>query len=273
MNVTVSEAEYIAARAALEADPQQILLLEEHYMALLANAIAPIADIIAADFNNPAELYAFWINYPPLDRGRAPTGESIPWQEVGETVIGPHIVRSLTTRHPAFTYPGLPSGADLRFRSVDALIHLDIKVTGPNDVAAEIVASPNQISGDGAGWQNGGMLNTPVTIRGRRQRPMIFQPELAPFYIFQNTPLICLTYFLKAVYTVTRRGHQPLEYIDLLCAPNGLLAFTGPNYNASNPGLFIPGKDRIDAPKKRVRLRTDPLVNLHAWRKRRLWTQ
>ncbi len=42
----------------------------------------------------------------------------------------------------------------MRLMTNDALIHLDIKITGPNDRADEIVASPNQISGDGADWDN-----------------------------------------------------------------------------------------------------------------------
>lgn len=63
-----------------------------------------------------------------------------------------------------------------------------------------------------------------------------------------------LTYFLKVVYAVQAMGNQPLDYLELVCVPNGLLLFDGPKY-ALTPGLLIPGKDEKDHPKKRTRVR------------------
>ena len=120
--------------------------------------------------------------------------------------------------------PGLPLGGDIRFATSNALIHFDVKLTGPNDRADEIVASPHQISGDGVGWENNGVVNSPATVTGARAS-MVFQPELPPFYVLNKRPLVCLTYFLKAVYEVKSIGDQPLKYLEVACVPNGLLMF------------------------------------------------
>ena len=150
----------------------------------------------------------------------------------------------------------------------DALIHFDIKVTGPNDRADEVVASPNQVSGDGVQWDRG-VVNSAVMVQGLRAT-MQFQPELSPFYIYESRTFVCLTYFLKGVYTVHDLGHQPLKYLELISAPNGLLAFDGPKY-INIKGLFIPGKDEKTHKKKRVRIRMGPLGNLADWRRALVW--
>src|SRR5205823_4396926 len=110
---------------------------------------------IVADFDRAIELLPFWINYQPRQRGRAYLGTSIPWSEVAETAIGANILRALCLSDLPVKFPGLPSGADIRFATDDAFIHFDVKVTGPNDRADEVVASPNQISGDGVAWKDG----------------------------------------------------------------------------------------------------------------------
>lgn len=270
MPTPLDEDTYFAIRAAFANNHERILTLEQHYMDYLATAIVSVAGPIADAFMQASDLMPFWRNYPPLQRGRAPTGTAIPWLEVGETVIGAYVIRALALQDASIAHPGLPSGADIRLLTHDALIHLDIKITGPNDRADEVVASPNQLSGDGAMWRDNGMLNSPVNIRGQRAT-MVFQPELAPFYVSDKRPLLCLTYFLKGVYRVERPGSQPLETLTLICAANGLLAFTGPDYNQSVPGLYIPGKDEKSHRKKRVRLRTKPLANLASWRERVVW--
>ena len=94
---------------------------------------------------------------------------------------------------------------------------------------------------------------------------MVFQPELPPFYVLNNRPLVCLTYFLKAVYEVKSIGDQPLKYLEVACVPNGLLMFDKPQL-ARTPGLLIPGKDEQTYLKKRTRVRLEPLANLHDWR-------
>ena len=163
-------------------------------------------------------------------------------------------------------FPGLPLGGDIRFATTDAVVHLDLKLTGPRDNPDEIVASPHQISGDSAGWEGEGFRNSLVMVTGPRRR-MPFQPTLPPFYVLNRRTLICLTYFLKAIYTVEGSGHQPLALLELACVPNGLLAFDGPRYGET-PGLFIPGKDTQDTPdgKRRTRIRLQPLAELAPWR-------
>jgi len=270
--MAISEQEYFSIRSYFQQNSKVILQLEQKYMFFLLNALSPVAQQMANDFSKAFDLLPFWINYPPLQRGRSPSGQSIPWQEVGETVIGPHIIRAITLANSNLQHPGLPSGADIRFMTDDALVHLDIKVTGPNDRADEVVASPNQISGDGALWANGGIVNNLVLIQGSRAS-MLFQPELSPLYVVESRPLLCLTYFLKGVYTVEGLGSQPLDYLELICSPNGLMAFTGENYNASVNGLFIPGKDETTKEKKRVRVRMHPLGQLHSWRRTKFWSR
>ncbi len=239
-------------------------------MSILSNAVRNVGDIISSDFDAAARLLPFWINYPPEQRGRQPRGDSIPWSEVGETSIGANVVRSLIAVFPDLLFPGLPSGADIRFMTGDALVHFDIKLTGPNDRPDEIVASPNQISGDGAGWRNGAFLNSKVSVKGKRAT-MEFQPELPPFYIYDQKTLPCLTFFLKGVYVVEGIGIQPVDYLEVSCVPNGLLLFDGPKYADHYPGLLIPGKDEHAKKKKRTRVRLEPLGRVAAWRREVVW--
>jgi len=257
--------QYFAIRAELNRNElAEIIALERRYTDLLVDVTCRAADSIYADFCQVTELRPFWVNYPPRQRGRAPSGTAVPWAEVGEKAISQNLVRAITLEDKSITFPGLPLGGDVRFATSDALIHFDVKLTGPNDNPNEIVASPHQISGDGVGWENGGVVNSPVTVRGARAS-MEFQPELPPFYVLNGRPLICLTYFLKAVYEVRSIGDQPLHYLELACVPNGLLMF-GDAGLASTPGLLIPGKDGQDYLKKRTRVRLEPLANLNTWR-------
>lgn len=208
--------------------------------------MATVADIYK-DFCQAKDLKPFWVNYPPLQRGRAPSGASIPWGEVGEKTISARLIREISLKDPSIKYPGLPLGGDIRFATSEAYIHFDLKLTGPNDIAHEIVASPHQIAGDGRYWNNG-VVNSPVNVNGTKAK-MDFQPELPPFYVLEDQVLLCLTYFLKAVYTVQDVGDQPLHYLELVCVPNGLILFDGPNYSQTR-GLLIPGKDEKNHPKK-----------------------
>lgn len=259
---------YFEVRKTLLSAITIILSLEKRYTDFLCAVVLDAVPRITSDFDKAAALLPFWRHYPPIQRGRAPTGTSIPWSEVGETAIGANILRSLVMTPRNITFPGLPSGADIRFATEDALIHFDVKVTGPNDREDEIVASPNQISGDGIQWQEG-VVNSPVMVSGNRAN-MSFQPELPPFYVMEGHTLLCLTYFLKGIYAVEGFGDQPLRKLELICVPNGLLAFDGPRY-VETPGLFIPGKDEKDHPKKRTRVRMEPLRQLAAWRRTTIW--
>ncbi len=248
--MTIAEADYFAIRAKLVTEYQSAIIdLKHKYTDFLVNIILSTIAGTYRDFCQATELLPFWVNYPPLQRGRAPSGTSIPWGEVGEKTISARLIRAIALEDPSITYPGLPLGGDIRFATDDAYIHFDLKLTGPNDNAHEIVASPHQIAGDGRSC-NGGVNNSPVTVKGARAE-MSFQPELPPFYVLDGRILLCLTYFLKAVYTVQNIGDQPLHYLELACVPNGLLLFDGPNYFQVQ-GLFIPGKDIQGHFKKRV---------------------
>lgn len=248
-----------------------IIAIEKRYTAFLTEVILAAASDIYRDFCQVTELFPFWVNYPPEQRGRKPRGTSIPWGDMGEKSIGQSLVRAISLKKPSVTYPGLPLGGDVRFATNEALVHFDMKLTGQTDNPDEIVASPHQISGDGAIWRRGvvnpaidGMANSPFTVAGERSS-MPFQPELPPFYLLNKRALICLTYFLKAVYKVNSLGDQPLDYMELVCVPNGLLMFDGPKY-ALAKGLLIPGKDDQKTKKKRRRVRLNPLSELNQWR-------
>lgn len=93
-----------------------------------------------------------------------------------------------------------------------------------------------------------------------------FQPELAPFYIVDGEVIPTLTYYLKIVYSVKSLGAQPLEYLELICVPNGLALFDGPNLNKNVSGLLTPGKDEVKVARKRTRIKLDPLAKLDSWR-------
>ena len=76
---------------------------------------------------------------------------------------------------------------------------------------------------------------------------------------------MCLTYFIKAVYSVSGYGDQPLNSMEVVCVPNGLLMFDGPRYRTAQ-GLLIPGKDELTHAHPRTRIRLQPLADLHSWR-------
>ncbi len=241
-----------------------LIATEQKYMTFLCEVCLEAAPAIHAEFNRCMALRPYWENYAPEQRGRKPKGESIPWGEVGEKTISYNIVKVLLRKRPDIAFPGLPFGGDIRFATDDALVHFDVKLTRPNDNPDEVVASRNQILGDGIRWNKKGMVNSPVKVQGPRAS-MDFQPELPPFYIEGDKRLVCLTYFLKAVYRVESMGEQPLDYMEIVCCPNGLLAFDGPKY-INHPNLFIPGKDEKKVKHKRARLRLSPLSEIADWR-------
>jgi hypothetical protein len=242
----------------------RLLDAEQKYERLLTKMCQQAAQRVQRDFNMAAKLLPFWMNYSPRQRGRKPRGESVPWGEVGEKSIGANLLRGILRTIGDVNFPGLPFGGDTRFITDDAFIHFDLKLTGPNDVADELVLSPYQVSGDGAGWNQNGMYNSEVDVRGPRAI-MRFRPELPPFYLWDEKVLLCLTYFVKAVYMVESIGIQPLRYFELVCVPNGLLLFAGPNYSQT-PGLLTPGKDERDFRHKRTRIKLNPLAKIANWR-------
>ena len=139
------------------------------------------------------------------------------------------------------------------------------KSTGPTDNANEVVSSPNQVTGNGKLDLNGNVFNDPVEMRGPRVT-RAFQPELSPFCIIDGVILPVLTFYLKIVYSVRTLGDQPLEYLELVCVPNGLALFDGPRLNESVTGLLTPGKDETTVVRKRTRIKLNPLAVLDPWR-------
>jgi hypothetical protein len=262
----ITQAECSEIRAGLLQQHEGILEAERRYMDYLVGVTLGAAETLFADFDRANDLLPFWIRYAPRQRGRAPTGKSIPWSEVGEKSLSYNLLRAISISDLAVSFPGLPFGGDIRFATGDALIHFDVKMTGPNDNANEVVVPPQQVSGDGAIWDEGGVVSNPFLVAGER-KTINFQPKLSPFYILDGTVRLCLTYFLKVVYTVKEFGVQPLNYLEVICVPNGLLMFDGPFW-ARTPGLLIPGKDTQTTPEhvKRTRVRLDPLASLDAWR-------
>lgn len=250
----------------------EIIELEKQFAFwLLKDVLMGIAQQINNDFSVQAEkLLPFWIEYPPEQRGRKPKGESIPLLELGEKTLVSHLLSTLG-KFPFVSFPGLPTGGDVRFATDTAFVHLDIKLTGPNDNPDEIVVPPNQVSGDGAYWKSG-VLNSawPVKYVSRSRAGEInyhFQPKLPPFYILDGKPLLCLTLFLEAIYSVSDYGIQPLTYFELICVPNGLMMFEGMNL-AQTPNLIISGKDDKSKSEdsRRIRIRLDPLSEIAPWR-------
>lgn len=92
-------------------------------------------------------------------------------------------------------FVGLPYGHDVRFVCENVFVHLDIKSTGPTDNLDEVVASPNQVSGNGILLDNEGILNSKVQVQGKNKN-MEFQPELPPFYIIEEKVYLTLTFYI-----------------------------------------------------------------------------
>ncbi|MDD8025561.1 MAG: BglI family type II restriction endonuclease [Acidobacteriota bacterium] len=262
----ISVSSYNEIRASFIASPENMIKIEKAYMDSLLKIILAAADDLYRDFCAATELGPFWLSYAPKQRGRQPMGTSIPWIEVGEKSLSFHLLKSILEANPSIGFPGLPFGGDVRFSTEDAFVHVDVKLTGPHDNPDEIVVPPQQISGDGAHWGSTAP-NSTFNVVGPRAR-MPFQPKLPPFYILGGKVLLCLTFFVKGIYRVEEYGIQPLDHMELICVPNGLLLFDTKNY-ARQRGLFIPGKDDRSKPAadKRTRIRLDPLcLSAGAWR-------
>ena len=274
---------YIHAINHFNNNPTELINLEHYITNIVNNIIITNYSEIEHDYNEASYLNAFWANYPPDDRGRAPVGDQIPWIEVGEHSVGHKLERLIGTQYQ-ISEIGLPSGADNRFVLYDktiseitngltncAFVFLDIKSVGPRDNFNHTVISPYQVSGDGY-WPSPdhNMENSTMMASGLRVSHT-FYPAISPLYPLTDghvAPTIHL--FVKPVYkmlTGTHKG-QPLESIKNVCVPNGLLLCNNPNYLKQYPGLFFPGKDdkKKDPRKIRVRVSFDILSKIAAWR-------
>lgn len=264
---------YFIEREKLINDPNSIIKIEKEFTKfLLQEVLIPSAENIFLDFSDrPKQLIPFWKNYPPEQRGRQPIGNSIPWLELGEKTTSSNLIAKLSSAIPEITFAGLPTGGDIRFTTENLFIHLDIKLTGPNDNPNEVVVPPNQVSGDGKIW-NDGIMNSSHPIRyltGKNKGAVNynFQPKLPPIYFLDDKPLLCLTFFLETVYDVEEFGVHPLRHLELSCVPNGLLMFDTYNY-ANKEGFLIAGKDDNTKAEdtKRIRVRLNPLGEIANWR-------
>ena len=242
---------------------------------------------IANDFDEASNLYPFWQNYSPEERGRYPIGDQYPWIEVGEHTIGDKLPRLL---EPYFSIRdvGLPTGADVRLVLTHPEINnltnsftdtcwlfLDIKSVGPRDDQSHAVMSPNQISGSGI-WDSadGGVSNKVIVAKGRK-KSHLFHASIPPIYVLSDGTVIpVIIVILKPVYRMlsleeqSEDGGQPLGRINFATVPNGLLLEEQPNYLAQYPNLFFPGKDDKNTNPKKMRCRVsfEVLKSIANWR-------
>ena len=174
--------EYLVKRQTLLDDGgAYITQLEQGFMEAIVKAVLKVVPEIEKEFKAAPDYLPFWLNYAPRQRGRAPVGDAVPWGEVGEKLILATLAEGVAQQYPGVRYPALPFGGDFRFATDQVLLHLDVKMTGPRDNPDEIVASPNQVSGDGYDWNEKGVLNHQEQIIGPRATRM-FQPELCLLY-------------------------------------------------------------------------------------------
>ena len=256
--------DYNQIRKTLISKPEVILKREQKVFNLIFDKLCESYTDIKTDFDGATQLKDFWIRYAPRQRGHKPRGTSLPWGEVGDKVLDAYMYKTIISvfKNPRFI--GLPYGHDLRFLIEEGFVHIDTKSTGPTDNADEVVSSPNQVSGDGLTCNTDGVLNSIVRVVGPTST-MEFQPELPPFYIIGNKVYPTLTFYLKCVYKVIKPGDQPLDYLELISVPNGLLMFDTLNYSKYK-GLLTPGKDITSSVHKRTRIKLNPLSRIDRWR-------
>lgn len=292
-SLTFTREIYLQARESLIDEPSLIINIEKYIDDQLKEMVDEIIDKVALEFNAASQLYPFWQNYPPLERGRKPIGNQFPWIEVGEHTLGTKIARVIADKFEVSDV-GFPTGADQRFvvshskiseltkgLTDSAWVCIDIKSAGPTDQASNTVMSPNQVSGSG-NWdsEEGGVLNDPLKAIGKK-RSHDFYPALPPLIILPGGKIaITLTYAIKPNYETRFNdlsqswSGQPLERLDLVCIPNGLLLSKNPGYALTHEGLLFPGKDdkNKNPLKMRARVSFNILNQINNWRHEEIWT-
>lgn len=264
------------------------LIKLEHFISLkIYEIISSNIREIVDDFNEASNLYPFWQNYPPEERGRLPRGDQYPWIEVGEHAIGDKLPR-LLERYFSIRDVGLPTGSDVRLvlkhPEINNLtngftdtcwLFLDIKSAGPRDDKEHAVMSHNQISGSGR-WDSldGGIVNEVIIARGRNASHL-FHCSIPPIYVLSDSTVIpVVILILKPVYRMlsleaqSNDIGQPLGRISFATVPNGLLLHEQPDYLAQYPQLFFPGKDDKTKNPLKVRCRVSFAIlrNIADWR-------
>lgn len=277
---------YNRAKTFFCSNPHMLIEIEHYVSEIVNTTIADNLDELVCDYNEASYMNAFWAEYPPDNRGRAPVGDQIPWIEVGEHAIG-HKLNRIIAANYEIREVGLPSGADNRFVLISdeiaeitggftdrVFVFLDIKSVGPRDNFDHTVISPYQVSGNGI-WDKpeDNMVNDTMLARGRSVSH-VFYPAIAPVYsMTDGTVAPTIHLFVKPIYKMLSmiedgKAGQPLDAIKNICVPNGLLLTAGPRYLRRYPGLFFPGKDdkSKDPRKIRVRVSFEILRNIAPWR-------
>jgi len=263
--------DYLEARKYIIESNSDLILKEEIRVAkLITESLANRYRDIKYDFDNAYTTKNYWELYAPIQRGHKPRGEAYPWGEVGEKVIEGHLYSALNEIFERIHFPGIPYGHDIRFATEHSFVHIDVKSTGPTDNPNEVVSSPNQVTGNGMIDNSGMIYNDEVDMKGSRISRK-FRPELAPFYLINGNIIPVLTFYIKVVYDVISPGNQPLQYIELICVPNGIPLFVAPNFNALYPGILTPGKDQVIVDRKRTRIKLNPLSQIGSWRCQKIY--
>jgi hypothetical protein len=283
---------YQSIRKQLVANPEPIIAAEQGIADLLERVLQTSIGEVVRDYDAASTLYPFWRNYPPMERGRAPRGDQFPWIEVGEHAVGTkfaHLLRSeVEVQDTSF-----PTGADQRFVLSDESISdwtdeitdtvwlfLDVKTVGPRDDFDHAVMSHNQVSGSGE-WVSPetGVQNSVMTAIGEQASHKVY-PALPPLVVLPDlTVAPVLTMAIKPVYSMERDGGewggQPLDRLELVSIPNGLLLTQNPNYLSRYPGLLYPGKDDKGKKREKLRARVDFCIlrTIATWRHRRIWSR
>ncbi|MCA0045108.1 BglI family type II restriction endonuclease [Celeribacter litoreus] len=279
---------YNEARNQFVADPSTLIELEKYFSDLIFNKLQEHMVAIRRDYDEASYLHAFWKNYPPEKRGRAPVGDQFPWIEVGEHALGSKVIDFLEGYQPRDV--GLPTGPDQRYVvssndilgitngiTASAWLFIDIKSVGPRDDFSHTVMSHNQISGDGI-WNSPaeGISNSILTATGKRTSHP-FHCSIPPLYVLSDgtvAPVIMMA--IKPVYKMLSlqegigESGQPLSKVSLITIPNGIPLTVSPNYLKQHPSLLFPGKDDKgkDPLKVRARISFELLSKIADWRVR-----
>src|SRR3989344_2976304 len=170
---------YNEARVKIIKDPLILIELEKFFAAYIFKILKDNIKSFSEDYDEASNLYPFWQNYPPDERGRKPIGDQYPWIEVGEHAIGSKLGRFFANDFKIRDV-GIPTGPDQRFLLTgpkikeitggltdSAWIMIDIKSVGPRDDFEHTVMSHNQISGEGV-WSKleTGIKNSIFYARG-----------------------------------------------------------------------------------------------------------
>lgn len=278
---------YNLARKYFIKNYQSLINVEKYISDVIVKILKDHLQDIKEDFNETSYLYPFWANFKPLDRGRDPKHDQIPWIEVGEQTVGDKIKRVADDYFENVTDTGLPTGADHRFVvssyeikkllsiTDSVMIFLDTKTVGPRDDKSEVVASPYQVSGNGSWTDVKKNINNDIVKATGKKKIHDFYPAVSPILITSKSKILPIVHvFIKPVYSMNNLDSigsgQPINLFKLITTPNGLLLTVKPNYLKKYPHLLYPGKDDMKKSliKRRARINAEILKDISPWRYR-----